>query len=182
MSLSTTTSASATARSPAAAPRARSPATRRSSSSTCPTTSANTSPATSPPPPSFLDTRFRSAIIRPGNGHPFPVGRPPDAPMNATPPACQPPPYPRRFGWPMRLFLTLFLFAITYRCFAILFPIEGWSDDFKVRRYPLRLSTLAELGDKAREASDENPHPVRDDLLETADSVWDYWKPWPGAE
>ena len=102
--------------------------------------------------------------------------------MNATPPACQPPPYPRRFGWPMRLFLTLFLFAITYRCFAILFPIEGWSDDFKVRRYPLRLSTLAELEEKAREASDENPHPVRDDLRETADSVWDYWKPWPGAE
>jgi hypothetical protein len=102
--------------------------------------------------------------------------------MNATPPARQPPPYPRRFGWPMRLFLTLFLAAITYRCFAIFFPIERWTDQFEVRRYPQRLSTLAELGEKAGEASDENPHPVLDDLLGTADSVWDYWKPWPRAE
>ena len=27
----------------------------------------------------------------------------------------------------MRLFLTLFLAAISYRCFAILLPIRGWT-------------------------------------------------------
>jgi hypothetical protein len=82
----------------------------------------------------------------------------------------------------MRIFLTLFLASITYRCFAIFLPISDWASDYSVRRYPTRLSTLAELEEAAGKTSNEKPHPVADDLLLTADSVWDYWKPWPDAD
>jgi hypothetical protein len=103
--------------------------------------------------------------------------------MNTTPPACQPPPYPRRFGWPMRIFLTLFLAAATYRCFIILFPMRSWYRDYAVPKYPNReLSTLPELVELSGKATPDNPYPALDDLLMTADSVWDYWKPWPGKE
>jgi hypothetical protein len=95
--------------------------------------------------------------------------------------ASQPPPYPRRFSWPMRIFLTLFLAGVTYRCFAILLPIDDWNKQYEVRDYPERLSTLTELAEKSNKATEDNPHPVVADVMSTADSVWDYWKPWPGA-
>jgi hypothetical protein len=98
------------------------------------------------------------------------------------PTAASPPPYPRRFGWPMRIFLTLFLAAITYRCFAALAPMSDWHERYGVKMYPTRLSTVAELAEESRKATDKNPYPVAEDFLYTGDSVWDYWKPWPGAE
>ena len=37
------------------------------------------------------------------------------------------PPYPRRFGWPMRLFLALMLFHMSFRSLSVLVPWKGWA-------------------------------------------------------
>jgi hypothetical protein len=102
--------------------------------------------------------------------------------MTAAAPACQPPQYPRRFGWPMRIFLTLFIAALTYRCFSVLYPLDDWRSDYGMRSYPRRLSTPGEREELARKTSDDNPHPVLEDVMLTADSVWDFMKPWPDAD
>jgi hypothetical protein len=81
----------------------------------------------------------------------------------------------------MRIFLILFLSCVTFRCYAILLPIRDWTDQYDIRRYPVRLSTLDELAEKSSKATDGNPHPAVKDCLVTADSVWNYWKPWPDA-
>ncbi len=102
--------------------------------------------------------------------------------MTSPQPEVQPPPYPRRFSWPMRLFLTLFLAAITYRCFGILLPMKEWKNKYEMRTYPTRLSSLPELAKKARKAGPNDPNPIVEDYMISADSIWDYWKPWPSKE
>ncbi len=101
--------------------------------------------------------------------------------MTAVSP-CQLPPYPRRFGWPMRIFLSLFIVAITYRCFGIFFPFDDWRSDLGLHTYPRPLPTQRERADLAGQTSDDHPHPVFEEFMKTADSVWDYWKPWPDAD
>jgi hypothetical protein len=102
--------------------------------------------------------------------------------MTTAAPASQPPPYPRRFRWPMRVFLTLFIAGITFRCFSILDPFDDWRHDYGIQSYPARLSTPAEREKLAHKTSDDNPHPVLEDFMTSADSVWNYCKPWPDAD
>jgi hypothetical protein len=95
------------------------------------------------------------------------------APLNAKPP------YPTRFGWGMRLFLSFVLFAIVFRGFSVCFPWADWAKALDMRTRPRRLPTPAEIAGRGGEASDKDPHPVRDDVLAALDSVWDFFKPWP---
>src|SRR5580765_7424204 len=87
----------------------------------------------------------------------------------------QPPPYPRRFSWPMRLFLTVFIFCLVFRCLHILFPMGDWSSRYAVDVYPPPLPALME-------SKASFPHEVPDNDLFSAKAVWAYLNPWPSPE
>jgi hypothetical protein len=93
------------------------------------------------------------------------------------------PSYPTRFGWGMRLFLGVLLFEIVFRSLSVLFPWADWAgeSELDMRTMPVRLPTQAEMAGLAEKATTERPHPVADDVMESLDSLWDYWKPWPEA-
>src|SRR5262245_45601164 len=97
----------------------------------------------------------------------------------ADPVPAAAPAYPRRFCWGMRLFLAFLLFEIVFRSFSVCFDCAGWGKSLDMRLAPRRLPTRAEIAELAAKASDENPHPVRDDVLFAFDSVWEFFKPWP---
>ncbi len=101
----------------------------------------------------------------------------PSAPTNEP----SPPPVPRRFSWPMRFFLGVMLFFLVYRPFCILYPWKDWLEHLQMDDAPARLATRAEREKLAASASPEKPFPVTDSLLGTLDSVWGFFKPWPGA-
>jgi hypothetical protein len=82
----------------------------------------------------------------------------------------------------MRLFLAVMLFFIVYRPLCILYPWTDWAEHLKVPDMPERLPTRAERQKLASEASDARPFPVTTSVLETLDSVWDFFKPWPNAQ
>jgi hypothetical protein len=97
---------------------------------------------------------------------------------NGTDPAA--PSYPRRFRWPMRLFLFVLLFDIIFRSFSVLFPSSDWVDELEMDTYPWRLPTRAEMADLAdREAAPGKPDPLSERVVESLDDVWTYLKPWP---
>lgn len=91
------------------------------------------------------------------------------------------PPYPTRFGWGLRILLGVLLFDMVFRSLSVTFPWGKWSTDLDLRTMPRRLPTLAEIDELSREATADNPTPVRDDVLLAADSLWDYLRPWPDA-
>jgi hypothetical protein len=103
-----------------------------------------------------------------------------------SPPAAgEPPPpaYPRRFGWSMRLFLSFLVFFIVFRSFTVLFAWKEWAKDLRMRPLlPTRLATAQERAKLARNATPDRPDPVREDLMESLDSVWEFFKPWPGEK
>jgi hypothetical protein len=83
-----------------------------------------------------------------------------------------------RFSWSMRLFLTLVVFNMVFRNVSALAPWLDWCKDLEMRRLPLRLSTLDEYA--KMEPTEKNPHPAYEDVMETCDAFWEYWRPWPG--
>jgi hypothetical protein len=91
--------------------------------------------------------------------------------------------YPRHFGPLMRLLLCFLVFDMVFRGFSILAPWGDWKDELGMARLPLRLPTRAELAQLYAQA-DAKPgsSPVTDRLVETADDVWAYLKPWPEDE
>jgi hypothetical protein len=91
------------------------------------------------------------------------------------------PPRPR-FSWPLRIFLFIIVFNMVFRSLSVLAPWGEWLGELKMDRLPRRLPTLDEIDELAAEASAENPHPVREDVLRSCDAVWEYWRPWPGRE
>jgi hypothetical protein len=82
--------------------------------------------------------------------------------------AHTPPSYPRRFGWPMRLFLTAFVFLITFRSLASLVPFGEWSKRLDVDRRPARLPPRAQRDTES--------------VMRAFDSVWEFARPWPGPD
>ncbi len=91
-----------------------------------------------------------------------------------------PAPVRPRFRWPMRVFLTLLLFDIVFRSFSVLVPWDDWRKEFEMDNMPERLPTRAELAELAAAPDDdEHPDPLTRKLFASADSVWDYWRPWP---
>jgi len=104
----------------------------------------------------------------------------------SDPPAAAPPedlmPANPRFGWPMRIFLFVLVFNMVFRSHMSLFPWTDWMEELEMERRPVRLASQREIANLASRASEANPHPLRDDLLASADSVWEYWRPWPSPK
>ncbi|MFO0844938.1 MAG: hypothetical protein U0797_21515 [Gemmataceae bacterium] len=90
------------------------------------------------------------------------------------------PPFPTRFGWGMRLFLALILFDMAFRGFSVTYPWGDWADELGMRTMPIRLPTRAEWAELPSQATEDNPHPLREEICRSLDSAWDYLKPWPG--
>jgi hypothetical protein len=80
----------------------------------------------------------------------------------------------------MRLFLGVLLFDMTYRSLTVFLPWSAWCRELDLRGMPVRLPTRAEVAELSAKASPERPHPVRDEVLDSLDSVWTFFKPWPG--
>lgn len=99
--------------------------------------------------------------------------------LDPTPTLAVRPPYPTRFGWGMRLFLCVLLFAMVFRSFSVLWPTSEWADKLDMRIMPRRLPTRAELNALSAQASEESPNPVREEVLLALDSVWEFFHPWP---
>lgn len=102
------------------------------------------------------------------------VTAPPDAPAA---------PYPTRFSWPMRLFLSVLVFDLVFRSFSILIDRNGkWPGELAMRTAPVRFDTRAEREGKLLRRTPGQPHPVVEDVMASFDSVWEFLKPWPGAD
>jgi hypothetical protein len=82
----------------------------------------------------------------------------------------------------MRLFLTVFIFCLSYRCFAMLFPMSNWCRAYAVQELPPPLPSPAERQDLHAKAGPGNRYPVLMACLSTARGLGDYVVPWPGAE
>ena len=76
--------------------------------------------------------------------------------MPETTTTTAPAPLPR-FRWPMRIFLSVVLFDMVFRCFAILYPWDDWASDLKMTSLPRRLPTPAERATLARNATPDDP-------------------------
>jgi hypothetical protein len=102
----------------------------------------------------------------------------PEPPVNnpAHPAAPSPPP---RFSWPMRIFLSVIIFDMVFHSLAVLTPYMQWCKELEMTRYPYRLPTADEMHRLAEKQSPNNPDPVGDRVLDSLDSVWDFFKPWP---
>src|SRR5262245_17695368 len=95
-------------------------------------------------------------------------------PPDQTPDAgVQPKP---RFIWPMRIFLFVFVFNMVFRNFSALVPWQSWVNELEMRDLPVRLPTQAEINHNAA----EDPAQISEDVMESLDSAWEFWRPWPG--
>lgn len=99
--------------------------------------------------------------------------------MTDPPAAATAPPYPMRFGWGMRLFLTLLLFDMTFRSLSVLWPTADWGEQLGMRLMPVPLPTRAEIAQRTDMEDLEYRHSVREDVFRSLDSVWEFGKPWP---
>jgi hypothetical protein len=102
---------------------------------------------------------------------------PPEA---QRPPAA--PPYPTRFGWPMRLLLAFLLFDMVFRSFSVLVPWADWADELEMTRRPQRLPTRAELARMRARTGPDNPRPVVGAFVLSARSLGEFLRPWPEPE
>jgi hypothetical protein len=78
----------------------------------------------------------------------------------------------------MRLFLGLIVFDMVFHSLAVLTPYQKWCKELGIARYPRRLPSVQEMTEDPKEAGDQQGHRVMDSL----DSVWIFFKPWPSAE
>jgi hypothetical protein len=79
----------------------------------------------------------------------------------------------------MRIFLSVLLFDIAFRGLTVAFPWADWAREMDMRLSPVRLPSRAEMAKLRAEATPERPYPVRDEVLDSLDSVWAFFKPWP---
>jgi hypothetical protein len=80
----------------------------------------------------------------------------------------------------MRLFLGFILFDMVYHSLAVLSPYPAWCAELGVARFPRRLPTAAEMDESAGRARPGKTEPVADRVFASLDSVWDFFRPWPG--
>ena len=78
----------------------------------------------------------------------------------------------------MRVFLFVIVLNMVFRNFSALGPWQTWVNELEMRDLPVRLPTREEI---ARNA-EENPAGIYEDMMESADSVWEFWRPWPGPK
>jgi hypothetical protein len=79
----------------------------------------------------------------------------------------------------MRHVLGFLLFDIIFHSLAAVTTYQDWLEEVGLQRFPRRLPTQAEIVTLAATDHKEGETPVTDRFLETLDSVWDYFKPWP---
>ncbi len=94
----------------------------------------------------------------------------------------QAPPYQRRFGWGMRLFLTFMVFWMCFRCLAVLLPMSLWSRRYQLATLPKPLPTAAERAALWQNAAaDKALDPVVFACLESAVDVLKFCNPKPNS-
>lgn len=81
-----------------------------------------------------------------------------------------------RFGWPMRIFLTLIVFDMVFHGVANVLDYQSWLDDYAMPR-PLGLPGWPEIAELSQKQD-----ALGERLMATADSVWEFARPWPGKE
>src|SRR5262249_39837949 len=94
-----------------------------------------------------------------------------------VPPA---PARPPRFSWPMRVFLCVILFDMTFHSLAeAITPYTDWLKEFGVSECPRRLPTWSEMEQLAGKAEVGQPNPVWARIGESFASLPAYLNPWP---
>jgi hypothetical protein len=103
--------------------------------------------------------------------------------MPDSPATSQAPPQPERprFSWPLRVFLFLVVFDMIYHSLAALLPYKDLCKELDMPAFPKALPTRAEMRELAAKGSPGTTDPVGERLMETADSLWEYFRPWPSA-
>jgi hypothetical protein len=96
--------------------------------------------------------------------------------------ANEPRPKPPRFSWPMRLFLGFLVFDIAFHSLAALTPYRVWMEEMGLKRFPKRLPTWEEISQLSEPAGEGKPDPLVGRVLDSFDSVWAHFKPWPSKE
>jgi hypothetical protein len=82
----------------------------------------------------------------------------------------------------MRLLLALLLFDMAFRSLCVLVPWRRWMRELEMRGMPQdRLPTQAERAELEGKRAADNPRPVFDRVMLSADAVWEYLRPWPDA-
>lgn len=91
--------------------------------------------------------------------------------------------WPRRFSWPMRLFLCYFLFDMVVRSLLSLTDCDStWNEEYGIAAYPAALPTPAELEQVAK-ASPEKPLAAKAERLwQSVRTVGPYFSPMPSDE
>lgn len=89
--------------------------------------------------------------------------------------------HPTRFGWGMRLFLTLFLFDMVVRSLSVSWPWPDWLEKLEMQRLPRPLPTQAEVRAHLRGEVEPNCPTLGEEILLSMDSVWHFFQPWPDA-
>ena len=86
---------------------------------------------------------------------------------------------PPRFSWRMRLFLGGIIFYMCWQSLIPLTPVKEWIEDFDMEYIPKGLPTVPEMEKLASENDGVGLPPLTDRILESADSLWVFCKPWP---
>jgi hypothetical protein len=81
----------------------------------------------------------------------------------------------------MRIFLAVIVFDMVFHSLAALTPYDRWLEDLEVERFPKRLPTAQEMRALAAKGYDDGLDPVADRVLDSFDSLWVYFKPWPSS-
>ncbi len=82
----------------------------------------------------------------------------------------------------MRLFLGFLLFDTIFRSIAALTPYREWCKELNIRHYPYGLPDPEEREQLARKRADADHDLVTERVMQSFDSLWDYFKPWPEAQ
>src|SRR5262249_2251935 len=92
-------------------------------------------------------------------------------------------PYPTRFSWPMRIFLSVFLAFLVFRTTSVLYPWRKWAEKLKVSRNPG--TAPPSRGEQAGILPDPDRGgraALREPWFKSLDSLWLYARPWPGPD
>src|SRR5262249_17461107 len=109
-------------------------------------------------------------------------GRPAGGRCMSDPDPASAPPYPRRFGWAMRLFLTLLLFDIVFRSFSVCFPWAERGKELAMHTRPGRRATRAEMAKREADGEDASRLADLSEALAGKDGVLAFFDPRPGKE
>jgi hypothetical protein len=100
----------------------------------------------------------------------------------AETPTTQPTPPRPRFSWPMRIFLGIILFDMIFHSFAALIPYKKWCEEYGMDTMPRGLPDPEEKEELRRATENANHDLLTERIMSSFDSLWEFWRPWPGAE